>query len=139
MKYQALDIGAARNAIENLLYEYAARANELDAAGIGELLSEATLRSTAGVQVSGGEAIAAHLGGLFETAQKSRHMMSNIQIDLADDGLSASTVCLYNKWVIEDRPRLDAAGRYESSFVVEKGQWRFASHLVDSRWRETPH
>ena len=139
MKYEALDIGAARNAIENLLYEYAALANDLDAKGIGELLSVATLRSTAGVEVHGGDEIAAHLGSLFETAQMSRHMMTNIQIDLADDGLSATTVCLYNKWVIEDRPRLDAAGRYESSFVVDGGQWRFASHLVDSRWREKAH
>lgn len=139
MKYQALDIGAARNAIENLLYEYAALANDLDAKGIGELLSEATLRSTTGVTVQGRDEISKHLGTLFETVGKSRHMMSNIQIDLADDGLSASTVCLYNKWVIEDRPRVNAAGLYHSSFVVENGEWRFATHLVDSQWRETPH
>ncbi len=57
------------------------------------MFKDATMRSTAGVECVGGEAVASHLGMLFETAQKSRHLIVNIRIELADDGLSATTTC----------------------------------------------
>lgn len=126
---------AARHAIENLLYDYAALADQLDASGIGALLSQATLRSTAGVEVAGSAAIEEHLGGLFQTAQRSRHMMTNVRVTLSEDGASATSICLYNKWVINDAPVLDACGRYHSAFVLENGAWRFREHLIENQFR----
>lgn len=129
------DVGSARHFVENLLYEYTALADQLDADGIGRLLSGATLKSTAGVEVHGTDAISSHLSSLFVTAQKSRHMMSNVRVTVAPDGNSATSICLYNKWVIEGAPRLDAVGRYHSSFRRHEGTWRFESHLVENQWR----
>ena len=45
--------GDVRHAVENLLYEYAARADELDYAGIGALFRHGRLRSHGGVDLAG--------------------------------------------------------------------------------------
>ena len=126
-------VAACRAAAEQLLYEYAACADELDAHGVACVLGDARLTSHGGVELSGAEAIERHLTGLFATAQRSRHLITNIRLSV--DGTSASTICLYNKWVLNPDPQLDAAGRYHSQFELRDGQWRFAEHRVENMWR----
>jgi hypothetical protein len=126
--------GDIRHSVENLLYEYAARADELDYAGIGALMRNARLTSHGGADLTGEREISEHLKGLFATVGPSRHMLVNIRIDIAPDGLSARTRCLYNKWLLEPGPVVDAAGRYQSSFRLD-GEWEFAEHRVESLWR----
>jgi hypothetical protein len=127
--------GAIRNSVENLLYSYAARADELDHAGIAELLSSARLTAHNGVELEGAEQIDDHLRGLFATAERSRHMITNVRVTVADDRRTATTECLYNKWVIGDEPAVDAAGRYRSGFRLTESGWTFAWHEIMPQWR----
>jgi Arc/MetJ family transcription regulator len=126
----------ARDHIENLLYRYAAYADELDAEALGDLLANAILRSHGGVEVSGREAIRRHLASLFATVTASRHMMANVRIDVDDETGTATAHCLYNKWVLEAvGPALDAVGRYRSEFRWTGEHWEFTEHVVNSEWR----
>jgi hypothetical protein len=130
-------LGAIRHSVENLLYRYAALANELDHAGIAELFSSARLTSHGGVELEGAQQVGDHLRMLFETAERSRHMLVNIRIEVAADRRTATSDCLYNKWVIHDEPVVDAAGRYRSGFRLTENGWEFAWHEVRSQWRRS--
>jgi hypothetical protein len=133
-------------AIERLLYDYADRADELDAAGIATLLVNAELRSRDGWSVVGGEAIERHLVRLFATASTSRHVITNVRVDVdVDDGVevggarTATSSALYTKWVIDhaddNGPVVDSAGRYLSGFQLVGGCWKFTFHQVETSWR----
>lgn len=61
-----------------------------------------------------------------------QHLVGNVLIDVADDGLTASGMSYFIVSHLADGPavRLAARGRYEDSFVVRDGQWRFSARRV---------
>jgi ketosteroid isomerase-like protein len=131
------DMGAARHEIENLLYEYAACADKLDASGIGRLLTNGVLHTRDGHELTGGQAIEDHLSDVFATAQTSHHLLTNVRIGRAADPGELTASCLYMKWVLDEVPGLDASGSYTSRFRHSAGRWEFAAHRVINEWRRS--
>ena len=127
-------LGDVRHAIENLLHTYARLADRLDAEGIGDLMSRATLTS-AGDSSVGRDAVVARLTPLFATVSTSRHQMSNLVLDVDASGRSASARLLYDKWEIHDEPVVMASGRYASEFARDDDGWHFTAHEVLNEWR----
>ena len=129
----------AVRSIKALMYTYAecvdlARFNEL-----GELFSHGELTSTSsadpGDGMSGDDVAAfyratnkVHGDGTLRT----RHVASNVIVDIAEDGQTAAARSYFAVHQGTDALPLQpiVAGRYEDDFALVDEQWRFARRLV---------
>jgi hypothetical protein len=121
---------SAYRSIERLIYTYAELVDAGDFGGVGDLLADATFIG-AGVPVVGRDAIAE---GFAETVIRyadgtpgTKHLITNIVIDLAEDGGSASSRCYFT--ALQALPGLPlqpiASGRYRDRFALGDGCWHF--------------
>jgi hypothetical protein len=76
-----VSIDGARHNIENLLYAYAAAADQLDVDRIAELLAHAEV-DFAGQHATGREAVHALYKNAFREAPAVRHLISNVALDI---------------------------------------------------------
>lgn len=71
---------------------------------------------------------------LYDGVPGTRHVTTNLIVDLADDERSAEGRCYFT--VVQAVPGLPMqaviAGRYLDRFVLEDGQWLIADRLVDA-------
>ncbi len=129
----------AVRSIKALMYTYAecvdlARFDEL-----GELFSHGVLSSTSAADPDdgmSGDDVAAfyqatnkvHGDGTLRT----RHLASNVVVEVADDGLTATARSYFAVHQGTDALPLQpiVAGRYNDDFALVDGEWRFACRMV---------
>jgi ketosteroid isomerase-like protein len=126
-------------AITALIYTYAERIDAGDFDGVGQVLGHATLTFEGfDAAVSGPEAVTA----LYERTTRrfdngtprTKHIMTNVIVDVADDALSASSRSTF--LVLQAVPGEFAlqpviAGRYRHTYSCVADQWRIDSmHIM---------
>jgi SnoaL-like domain len=129
----------AAEAITKLIYTYAERIDAGDFAGVGDLLGRATMTFEGfDDAVVGREAVE----GLYtrttrryeDGTPRSKHVMTNVIVDVADDGTTASSRSYFT--VLQAVPGAFAlqpviAGRYRHTYARVEGQWCIVSmHIV---------
>lgn len=119
-----------RGQIENLMSRYCRLYDSGDFEGYAELFAGARVVGPLSTLNGAAEVVAYHRSNclLYEGSPQTRHVTTNIEIDVADDGLTAkarSYVTVYQ--ALPDFP-LQAifVGGYNDEFVKTDGQWRFA-------------
>jgi 3-phenylpropionate/cinnamic acid dioxygenase small subunit len=124
---------ADHHAITTLMYRYAECVDAADFAGIGALFARGEI-TTPGVPgaVRGAEAVA----GLYRGSNKvhpngtlmTRHLTTNVLVDIADDGTSATARSSFV--VFQATPELPlqpiVTGRYHDRFTRHDDGWWFA-------------
>lgn len=128
----AAEAAVAVHAISKLIYTYAERIDEGDFAGVAEIFEHATLTFEGfGDAVSGRDAIEqlyAHTTRRYDDGTpKTKHVMTNVIIDLADSGIGASSRSYYT--VLQAVP-----GEFALQPVIA-GRYRHTYEWVDDRWR----
>ena len=126
----------AESAITRLIYTYCHRLDGADLAGAAALFEHARWQLSPDVICQGS---AEHLDALqvirvYGDRLGTRHVVSNLLIDLADDGLSAKSISYVDSiQVTAEFPlQLIFQGRYIDEFTFEDGQWRFHDRIVDA-------
>ncbi len=135
-------------AITKLIYTYAERIDAGDFAGVGELFADATLTFEGyGDAVSGRDAIEAlytRTTRRYEDGTpRTKHVMTNVMVDVADDGTSASSRSYFT--VLQAVPGALAlqpviAGRYRHAYERTEVRWRVtAMHITIDLMGELGH
>ncbi|MBT2586475.1 nuclear transport factor 2 family protein [Arthrobacter sp. ISL-95] len=126
----------AESAITRLIYTYCHRLDGADLAGAAALFEKARWQLSPEVVCQGAEE---HLAALqvirvYGDRLGTRHVVSNLLIDVAEDGETAKSVSYVDSiQVTKDFPlQLIFQGRYLDSFVFEDGAWRFQERVVDA-------
>ncbi|WP_419849771.1 nuclear transport factor 2 family protein [Candidatus Poriferisocius sp.] len=129
----------AVRSIKALMYTYAecvdlARFDEL-----GELFSHGVLTSTSSADPGdgmSGDDVAAFYAATNKVhgdgTLRTRHVASNVIVDVAEDGQTAAARSYFAVHQGTDSLPLQpiVTGRYEDDFALMNGQWRFARRLV---------
>ncbi len=129
----------AAEAITKLIYTYAERIDAGDFAGVADVFADATLTFEGfGDAVAGRDAIEAlytRTTRRYEDGTpRTKHVMTNVMVDVADDGESASSRSYFT--VLQAVPGELAlqpviAGRYRHSFECVENRWRVATmHII---------
>ncbi len=120
--------------IENLIYLYAERIDGGDLEGVADLFRNGEIVSTAYDSRHAGyeEVLALYRNScrLYEDTgtPKTRHLTSNIIIQLDDSGRDAHARSCYTVFQATDSLPLQPiiVGRYEDRFVKSSGEWQFS-------------
>lgn len=120
--------------IENLIYTYADRIDAGDLEGVAELFRHAEIEAPAQNSVCKGydEVLAMYQFStrLYEKTGTplTKHITSNVIIEVAEDALSAHSKAYYTVVQATDTLALQPiiAGRYRDSFSRVDGEWRFS-------------
>lgn len=123
-------------AIRNLLFEYAARIDAGDLAGMAALFAEATYGSGEGPPLRGAEAVRRTNEALVilyeDGTPRTRHLTTNVRIDVDETSDRAEARSLFT--VLQQAPGRGiepiVAGRYEDVLVRGPDGWRFASRRI---------
>ena len=138
-----VDKAEARHQIEGLIYGYAEAIDDGDLTRVAEIFEQAEVSPAPGAVLHGGQAVAEMFARhtIFydangpadprtsRTKPHTRHVVTNLRIDVAADGLSATA----KSYVIVFQASKDFAlqpvfrNRYRDRFVCEVGCWRFAA------------
>lgn len=127
--------GDIRHHVHNLLGLYAEKADDRDASAVAELFSHATVNFAGTVKHCQG-GISAHYTTLFAGAPPSRHLLTNIIVDITGPDEVAAR-CRYSRWSIAADATLLAIGDYHATFTHHHEHWRFATFAVSRTW-QTP-
>jgi uncharacterized protein (TIGR02246 family) len=126
-------------AVAKLIHVYAERIDAGDFAGVAELFEDATLTFEGfGDAVSGREEIEqlyARTTRRYEDGTpKTKHVMTNVIVDVADDGATASSRSYFT--VLQAVPgeltlQPVIAGRYRHTYEQVGGRWRVTTmHII---------
>jgi uncharacterized protein (TIGR02246 family) len=122
-------------AIRALIHEYAERIDAGDLEGLAELFDDATWSSPGrGKPLRGAEQVRRAYDGviLYDGIPGTKHVISNVTIQLSDDGTAAAARSYFT--VLQARPDLPLqaiiAGRYHDRFERVDGRWRFADRQI---------
>lgn len=126
----------AEAAITRLIYTYCHRLDGADLEGAAELFEDARWQLSPDVICQGSKE---HLDALqviriYGDRLGTRHVVSNILIDIADDGLTAKSVSYVDSIQVTGQFPLQLIfqGRYIDQFAFEGGSWRFSDRIVDA-------
>ena len=125
----------ASEAITKLIYTYAERIDAGDFAGVADVFAHATLTFEGfGDAVTGRDAIAALYARTTRRYEdgtpRTKHVMTNVMVDVADDGETASSRSYFT--VLQAVPGELAlqpviAGRYRHTYIRLDGRWEVAT------------
>ncbi len=123
-------------AITALIYSYAERLDAGDLDGVAQLFAHATLRTDGfpGEMRGSEQALELYRNSaiLYDGKPCTKHVTTNLIIDVDDDGRTASARSYYS--VLQARPELPLqviiAGRYHDRFVRTDGVWHFTDRLI---------
>ena len=125
----------ASEAITKLIYTYAERIDAGDFAGVAEVFAHATLTFEGfGDAVAGRDAIEALYARTTRRYEdgtpRTKHVMTNVMVDVADDGETASSRSYFT--VLQAVPGEFAlqpviAGRYRHTYTRRDGRWEVAT------------
>src|SRR3954469_20335731 len=120
---------SAETQITNLLFTYAERIDGGDIEGLADLFAHAVLTGGDGSrEAHGREGALAWFGGGGER-RKTKHVTTNVIIELDDDGSRARVRSVYHVLVEADGGAgctIMTAGRYHDELELVDGGWRFA-------------
>ena len=122
----------AESDIARLIYTYCHRMDAGDFDAVGDLFKDATWQLSP-EQITTGKAEIIDLlqGGmrLYDGTPGTRHVVTNILTDVADDGRTAHSISyIHTTQVVDGFPlQLIFQGRFEDHFTCVDGAWRFAS------------
>jgi 3-phenylpropionate/cinnamic acid dioxygenase small subunit len=125
-----------RHAIADLLFEYAARVDAGDFAGVGELFAAATYRTEGSpVVLSGSDAVREAQESvirLYDGSPRTHHVVTNVRVTVASDAASASGTSYFTVLFAApgDGPEVILSGRYSDTFERSGGSWRFSDRLI---------
>ena len=125
-----------RAAVEQLLYSYAAAADELDVNAVTRLLSDAFV-DFAGRSGEGREFVLSLFSDLFGNAPQVRHLISNVRVWHAvgtGGAISASAECRYMRFRYQPEPQLISMGDYSAQLATVDGKWMFRHLEVRPLW-----
>lgn len=125
--------------IRALTYEYTFRLDRGDFSGVAELLAPGTLRmESAGMDdrpIRGAAEIQAFYRDqvvTYDGDPRTRHLITNHVVDLAEDGGSARAESYFT--VLQAVPRrpigIVVCGRYRDRFQQVDGDWQFAEKVI---------
>jgi len=127
-------------AIRGLCFRYTFMLDDGDFAGVAALLGRGVLRpAMPGVEaepITGAEEIERFYTEQVITYRdgdpRTRHLITNQLIEIADDGTSATSRCYFT--VLQRPPKrpygIVVGGQYHDRFVKEDGTWRFAEKTI---------
>lgn len=122
--------------ITRLIYTYCHRLDGADLEGAAALFENARWQLSPEVICHGA---AEHLEALqvirvYGDRLGTRHVVSNVLIDVAEDGATARSVSYVDSiQVTTDFPlQLINQGRYLDTFTFDQGTWRFQDRIVDA-------
>jgi ketosteroid isomerase-like protein len=125
----------AAEAITKLIYTYAERIDAGDFAGVAEVFADATLTFEGfGDAVAGRDAVEALYARTTRRYEdgtpRTKHVMTNVMVDVADDGQTASSRSYFT--VLQAVPGELAlqpviAGRYRHTYAHIESRWRVAT------------
>ena len=125
----------ARLDIAHLIYTYAERIDAGDYDGIADLFADAEITAEGSPDVQRGRAavLAMYEGSTRryeDGTPKTKHVMTNVMVDVADDGGSASSRSYFT--VLQAVPGELAlqpviAGRYRHTYTNTEGHWEVAT------------
>ncbi|MGI9579468.1 MAG: nuclear transport factor 2 family protein [Microthrixaceae bacterium] len=117
--------------IENLIHSYAERIDSGDFGSVAELFRHGRIQAAPDVVFEGAEAVR----GMYESTTRihhdgtprTKHVITNVTIEVAEDGCAASARSYYTVFQATDELPLQAiiAGRYGDTFQVVEGEWCF--------------
>jgi 3-phenylpropionate/cinnamic acid dioxygenase small subunit len=117
--------------IENLIYAYAERIDAGDFVGVAELFRHGRIEAAPGVIIEGADQALA----LYERTTRryddgtprTRHMTTNVAVEVSDDGATASARTYYTVFQQTDELPLQPiiSGRYHDTFQQVEDEWRF--------------
>lgn len=132
-------LGTDQEQIRALTYEYTFRLDGGDFGGVGELLGAGRLRmSAAGMdeeEIVGSEAIERFYAGQVVTHDgdpRTRHLITNHVVRVAEDGASARGHCYFTVLMKPPREPIQTVvcGRYFDRFERAERSWRFAEKTI---------
>jgi ketosteroid isomerase-like protein len=127
--------GDDRDEITALLSEYAACIDGGDLDGVAALFAAATFRSPAGTALRGPAEVRRMFDFmlLYDGVPRTRHVITNPIVDIADDGASATSTCQFVVLQALEGAPLEPilAGRYVDVFGRSAaGAWEFRDRFV---------
>jgi 3-phenylpropionate/cinnamic acid dioxygenase small subunit len=123
-------------AIENLVYAYAERIDAGDLDGVAELFRHGRLHPAPGVVIEGVERVRALYASTTrlhdDGTPRTRHMTTNVIVELGDDGGSGSARSYYTVFQQTDDLPLQPiiAGHYHDTFHRVDGEWCFDTREI---------
>jgi uncharacterized protein (TIGR02246 family) len=122
-------------AIRALVHEYAERIDTGDLDGLAAMFADATWGSPGrGAPLRGAEQVRHAYDGviLYDGIPSTKHVISNVTIEIADDGTTATARSYFT--VLQGRPDFPLqpviAGRYHDQFERADDAWRFADRQI---------
>jgi hypothetical protein len=125
----------AKDAINRLMLAYCSNIDKGQLDDMAALFSRGTWIPSPGSPLKGQDAVAGFLNDfviLYDGVPKTRHVISNVLIDLADDVKSAtaeSYVIIYQA-VDDSGPQIILQGYYNDTFTLDDGVWCFNERHV---------
>jgi hypothetical protein len=118
------------HAITNLVHDLALAIDEVDGERIEALMARASFRLDDYPEVVGGAAyrrLIEHGMVLHEGSPCTHHLISNLSVQLDDDGVHATSLCSVTVLqALADFPlQVVLSGRYHDSFARDAGGWHF--------------
>lgn len=125
----------AESDIARLIYTYCYLMDAGDFDAVGNLFANATWQLSPEQVTTGKTEIVELLQGamrLYDGKPGTRHVVTNILTDVADDGLTAHSFSyIHTTQVVEGFPlQLIFQGRFEDHFTCVDGGWQFTSRLA---------
>ena len=126
--------------IENLLYTYAERIDAGDLAGVAALFAHGRVKAGPDADAEGTFEGSARVLEMYSAAVKlyedgtprTRHVMTNARIEVADDGQTATAHSVYT--VLQAAPGLPLqpiiSGHYGDRFHRTEGRWHFETRVM---------
>lgn len=130
-------MGDAHREIERLLYRYAEAIDAGDFEAVGALFAGGAVCAPDGSVIAEG---AGAVAGLYETTTrryddgtpKTRHIISNVIIDVDEDGQTASARSRFTVFQATEVVPLQAiiVGDYEDDFALVDDRWAFRRRIM---------
>ena len=124
----------ASAAVAGLVHAYAERLDGGDLDGVADLFARATWRSAGGTRLEGSAQVRRAYDPvvLYDGSPRTKHVITNLVIEVDDEGRSASSACVFTvlQAVSPGALRVILAGRYHDRFAVDEQGWYFTDRLI---------
>jgi 3-phenylpropionate/cinnamic acid dioxygenase small subunit len=127
---------AAETSIANLLHRYAELVDGGDFAGVSALFQRARVHMSGPLDESvPGETVGSIMGRfvrLYDGVPRTRHVITNTIIEMANDELSATTRSYFTVLQIVAAPQIIVVGRYHDRFSRDTAtaEWSFTERII---------
>jgi ketosteroid isomerase-like protein len=130
---------SAHEAIRNVLGHYSRAVDDRDFETVGRCFTEDAIASYSGLTIpQGREHVVEHITGISRTIV-SQHYLVPIIVEVADDGLSATSLCYGLAVLIQDEDgetrSLGRGLRYADTWRLTDEGWQIANRLHTADWQ----